>query len=607
MAKIPRGKIKIKKKWLIISGVVVLVVILALAIGGALGRSGQSSLSLSDTTLLEKHDISDTISATGTVESATSMAVYSSLAYPVKSVSVEVGDYVEQGDLLAELDGETIAEQIESQETALGVANNNSSQQIKAAEDNYQAYLYALEHGLNPSIISGQSQVTAAYDTYITAQQTFTRYQESLEEDENTLLLTQEAALDSAKSNREAAKEAYDAAKAAQQEAAAQVSDQQAELTAAQNDLLAAQNARAAALALDPLADVSAYDSQISSLTLEIATLNAELAALQAAESTAASQLSAARRAYDLADSAYDTAKSQYNAALTSVDNALADYAEAVDRAYENYLTALDSLAAAQKAATDQLQVYANALASTKAGADNATNQVGLRQLRADLADTRLKAPISGTVTAVYAKVGASGSGLLFVIEDLENLVVTTSVKEYDIATVSPGMAVIIKSDATGDQEFPGLISKIAPTAAKTALGETDTLSDALFDTEVSVTPPASGLKIGMGVRLDFIVSKQSEVLTVPYDAVYENAAGEECVLVATEQSDGKYLVSELPVMTSRGNDLYTVIEGEDVKEGLRVINAPQDYLPLIGQEISISEQQQAAMSGIFMPGVEGN
>lgn len=599
MAKKPLEKNKIKKKWLIIGGAILLLLILITAVSGAMKKAAQSGLSFSDITVLEAGDISDTISATGIVESAASMAVYSSLAYPVKSVQVEVGDQVQKGDLLAELDGETIAQQIESQETALSVAGGSGSQQIKSAEDNYQAYQYGLEHGLNPSILSAESQVTAAYNTYVTARETLERYQASVDEDENTALLTQQQALNSAKSNRGAAKEAYDAAKAAGEQADAK----QAALTEAQSDLTAAQNARAAALSIDPSADVSGYDDQISDLTTQIATISGELAALQ----TAAAQLSAARRAYDLADAAYDTAKSQYNAALTGVDNALADYATAADRAYDGYLTALESLTAAQQGAQDQLQAYANALAGAKAGANQAGGQVSLRQLRADLADTRITAPLSGTVTAVYAKVGAGGSGLLFVIEDIENLVVSTAVKEYDVATVSTGMAVTIKSDATGDTKFPGLISSIAPTAAKNSLGETDTSSDALFETEVTVNPPAAGLKIGMSVRLDFIVSEQKAVLTVPYDAVYTNEAGADCLLVATAQKDGKYLLSELPVEAVRGNDLYTVISGPGAEPGLLVINTPENYRALIGRAVGISERQAQTGGGIFMPGMGGN
>lgn len=304
--------------------------------------------------------------------------------------------------------------------------------------------------------------------------------------------------------------------------------------------------------------------------------------------------MDSAERALDYAEDSYDIAKAQYDAVASGVDNALDDYATAMDNAYKSYQTALANLAAAREAAQNQLQSYLNALNSTKASSDNTTSQVSLRHLRADLASTKITAPVSGTITAVYAKVGGGGSGLLFVIEDVNNLVVETSVKEYDIATVKPGMAVTIKSDATDDDVFNGTITSIAPTSTKNNLGETQTASDALFATEVTVMSENTGLKIGMSVRLNYIIAEQKNVLTVPYDAVYENNEGQSCVLVASEQSDGKYLLLELPVETGIGNDLDIVISGEGVQEGLRIVNEPDDYLALVGKPVSINEMQTA-------------
>lgn len=63
------------------------------------------------------------ISATGTVESSDTTKVYSALAYQVNSVLVEVGDVVKEGDLLAELDGEQIENQIATQKTSMEVAS----------------------------------------------------------------------------------------------------------------------------------------------------------------------------------------------------------------------------------------------------------------------------------------------------------------------------------------------------------------------------------------------------------------------------------------------------------------------------------------------------
>lgn len=158
-----------------------------------------------------------------------------------------------------------------------------------------------------------------------------------------------------------------------------------------------------------------------------------------------------------------------YNAALRGEDQALSDYADAVDSAWRAYQTALTSLDSTKKGTEDQLEAYSDTLASANAGANTAVTEESLRQLGKTLDDTKITAPVSGTVTAVYATVGSSGSGLLFVIEDTDHLVVSTSVKGYDLGNVKTGMTVEIKSDATATRSFPARSRRLRPRRRKTS------------------------------------------------------------------------------------------------------------------------------------------
>jgi HlyD family secretion protein len=90
-------------------------------------------------------------------------------------------------------------------------------------------------------------------------------------------------------------------------------------------------------------------------------------------------------------------------------------------------------------------------------------------------------------------------------------------------------------------------------------------------------------------VRLNYIVQQQADVLSVPYDAVYTNQTGEQCILILEEQPTGAYLVKELAVTPELENDLAITISGSGVAEGLRVINDPEGYQLLIGKEIGIT------------------
>lgn len=665
-----------------LAAVVVVLAVLAAAFLPRLGAGGgENTVSPLDVMTLSSTDLRRTVSATGTVESAQSVLVYSTQSYAVQEVLVEVGDYVEAGQLMAKLDDGVILDQIESQEAALSASNSASSAAIAAAEHNYEQYKAALDAGLNSSILNAESSVSNAYDNYVSAyntyeryradlaagnnsailsaenalesaenaylsaQKTYDRYAESLDEGENSTILAQESALEGAERSLSAAEDAYDSAQDAYDDARAQAEEAQTSYGKAQAEVEQAKQKldeakEKVSILTEQVNTGEATKDQLDAAVVEQNTAqqtfdqakNEEtqasltLALRQAARDSAQSQASAAERTLEEAEAAYDTAQTQYRAALNSADDALEDYADAVDTAYEAYLdaqvtlentqadaqetladyadrlntayaayeSAQAGLESTENAAQNQLQSYQDSLNSAYANASTSTGEVSLRQLRADLEGTEITAPAAGTVTAVYAEVGSSGAGLLFVIEDVDNLVVATSVKDYDVASVSTGMAVAIQSDSTGDQVYDGEVTSIAPTAAKNAAGETDTSGDISFATDVAVTSQDTGLRIGMSVELDFVLDEALNALSVPYDAVYENDQGQTCLLVLEEGEDGELLLTELPVTTGLETDLDIAVEGDGLTEGVQVVTDPDRYLPLAGQEVALGTEGAA-------------
>ena len=577
-----------KRRIILISLGAVILIILAYSILKP-NDAGASMLAYDDTTVLAYRDFSNTISATGTVESVSSTMVYSTLAYKVKNVPVSVGDYVKKGQLLAELDEQNILNQIESQEAGMSTSSASSAQQIRTAQDNYNQYKHALDSGLNSSINAALTQVENAYDNYIKATNAYERYREALNLGENTTILAQESALQKSESAIQAADDACDNAEKAANRADTDWRNARADISSARNELNSLNQQLYSTLAADPTADVSALETAIVAANANISALERQEQAAEAAYDAAVAQKRSAERALEDAEASYKTAQAQYNAALTSVDDALSDYATAMDNAYKTYQDAQTNLDATRLAAENQLKSYQNSINSAKTNANDAPSQVNIRHLRVDLESTSITAPASGTVTAVYAEIGGSGSGLLFVIEDVDNLIVETSVKEYDIASVSLGMGVRIKSEAAGSKSYDGEITSIAPTSNKTPQGLTNTIGDVQFATDVKVISKDTDLRIGMNVRLNLIIDEQSGVLAVPYDAVYENSNGESCVIFVEEQPDGKHILRELPVTVGIENDLDIVISGPGVEVDLRVVNTPDAYMTMIDKEIHLS------------------
>lgn len=292
--------------------------------------------------------------------------------------------------------------------------------------------------------------------------------------------------------------------------------------------------------------------------------LNAEIINGENSVKTAETDLGSKRKTYEsnkillegdtISRQEFDQSETSYNAAVIAYDRAVASLKSTKTKIEQEIKTAEANMGIAQ---------------SNK---DNDSQLIALQKLEKNLSDAKIKAPIDGTVTGVYAVEGSPGSGLLFVVEDTKNLMITTYVKEYDSGQVHPGQMVRIKSDATGDQVINGKVIKIAPASTKNAVGNIDTSGTVEFETEVSILDDHPELKIGMNTRLNIVLEEKQGVFAVPYDAVTTNSAGETIIYIVADEK-GKQIVKEAVVKTGMETDLYTEVSGAELAEGVIVVN----------------------------------
>ncbi len=570
---------------------------------------GQVSASLGVTTLQEK-DIQNTIGGTGTVESGQKHYVYPTTSgYSVMEIPVEVGDTVQAGDVLCILDDSALASQRESSELSLDQNVRAADQQVKTVRDSYEAAVASVKDGTNSTLISAQSQVTNAYYSYLSAVDQYNQYQDSLNR--------ASAALSTAKQSLEAANGKVTAIQQAiqekeQAEAGTDTTVPGGDVTTPGTDVTTPGTdvTTPGTDVTTPGGDVTTPGGDVTTPGTDVTTPGTDVtnpggetqsagagdasalteAAMASGSAPAASAQSNSGGYRDMTleelQAALPAAQAEQAAAQTAVNEAQAAYNSAsgqgyslslaVDSAYNGYVTALKSLDAAIASVETQLQSSENQLDSAKLSAQSAreTRELTLEQMDESMEDLVITAPAAGTVTAVYATVGGPSTGLLFVIEDVEDLVVKTTIRSYDVGQVQEGMDVTIKSDATGDASFAGTVSFIAPASQKTATGETNTANE-VFDAEVKVLSQDTGLRIGMSVRLNYVLEAETGVLAVPYDAVYTNASGQSCVMAARDQGNGKYLLEEIPVTTGVESDVEVAISGPGIQAGLQVLNDP--------------------------------
>ena len=653
------------KKKMIISGVCVLAA--AAVVGGLVLGKGGTAQTLVSTELLQQMDLQNTVSLTGVVDTENGRKVYSTLSYLVESVNVEVGDTVEEGDVLAKLKTSDLELDIAQQQAAVDASNSQAAHQIEVSRKAYENAKENYENGLDSSAISADQSVTQADYSVEQAKQQLESAKAAVSDAQENYRITRdqlngnvtsaEEALRDAKDALSEAQSAYDSAVAGQQSAleqAKQTFEQQtADYQAAkaewdhleQTYLMDIEDAKEVESDIRQQLDkdfegwdkedytppedqknnyntlidnlqkaesdvknaretyvqqksifqniqdgynqaMTDYQSQVASISSSSASAQSGVAAAQSGVATAEAQLDAAKDAQNGASVAQleqgiDSAKRGVESAALQKEQAedQADSAEQLRDATNNQIE-------------QQIETLQDSLISSQLAAEsNRSQEIAIEKLQNTLDEATITAPVSGVVTAVYAKVGEPGNGLLFVIEDTESLKVTTYIKEYDIGNITEGMKVTIKSDATGDKEIPGTITYIAPAAVKTDTGTTKTTdnnSTVEFEAEVQVDEQNSGLRIGMNTRLTVLVDERDDVYGVPYDSVVEKADGTQVLYVAEPQSsEGKdtYVVTEVPVTTGLETDFYVEVSGDSITDGMIVLSDPQSVT--VGSEVT--------------------
>lgn len=178
-------------------------------------------------------------------------------------------------------------------------------------------------------------------------------------------------------------------------------------------------------------------------------------------------------------------------------------------------------------------EVAAANVALRRAQLAAAQAQVGTARLAVEeaerrLAETRIHAPMSGTVLSVTIERGTivssamtnlSGGTSLATIADLTDLRVIGAIDEAQIGRVQVGHPVSIRVDAYPDRTFTGRVERISP------LGRT--VSNVVtFDVEIVVTDPhANQLRSGMSADLEIETSRAGGVVVVPLTAIQSTGA----------------------------------------------------------------------------------
>ena len=255
------------------------------------------------------------------------------------------------------------------------------------------------------------------------------------------------------------------------------------------------------------------------------------------------------------------------------LDSAVAEAQRAVAAAQEDLNNAQKALAAAQAApAMDAdgtavpTDTSADASAVSSAQRNLASAQATLEQANAKAAERTVKAPSSGSIVELNAKVGAtvaggvvmgegdtSGGKQCMQIADLSKMKVTVQVGEKDIAKIAVGQSANVTYPAFPDIVSQGTVTAIASVAnADASYGGSGSVT---FNVDILIEAPDSRLKPGMTAEVSVVTEQLDDVVMVPTMALMTENGENYYVNLATDDEGKETRRVKVTVVTQNDND----------------------------------------------------
>lgn len=345
---------------------------------------------------------------------------------------------------------------------------------------------------------------------------------------------------------------------------------------------------------------LTSASNQVHQLKARLGKAQANLELLQSKSAATSTGVERARQALVQAESAYRAdplnpgLREAYDKAFAAYDNALQASEEAARLLASELRRAYDDLAAAEEAyaradgdnpAAVQLaqrQMEAASLAvqlaevearsggtiteqTRAAETDLAAARLLLENLKAKLAQAKLKAPADGTILSLGLKDSqpVQETQLLLTLGNLDTMTITARVDEIDIGKVRPGQPLTARSNAYRQLRFQGSVKRVAAQAGPSTAGVGTS-----FAVEGDVVNEQSLLRSGMNAEVTIATDKRESTLVVGLAAVREEG-GTASVLVVED-----FTVKVQPVKLGlRTQTEVEILQG--LKEGDQVMVGP--------------------------------
>jgi len=549
------------------ASIIILLVLIAL-IGLLIFLHGKSASKKiepgEETAAIERKDLVQSLTLSGTVESGAAYSVTSKLTdVEVKQVNVKVGDTVKKGEIIAVLDDTDLRENLSSAQKNLSSTKKKNSQSISSAKRSLRNAEEdeAVQTGrTSKDVKNATAQYNAAVKTVNSLKNQLASARNELSAAEQKLKQAAAAAKTIDERIAELQKTIDDCAK--------KIDENEKEI-----------NSGVDKTTEDALRDANANlwntrrAKEIERDTLKDDTLVKNEAAAQAEYSSAQSKVESLEGQLKTAEEKAAAAKDARDKAVQTNE----DTNRTTSRSVEEQEQALES---AYDSASDNLEAPSKEV----------------RKAQKDLDASKVVADADGIVTAVNVKPGDKYKGdAIAVVQDDSSYRVSATADQYDISSLAIGQQAEITINAAEMNGTEGRLIYVGSTpmvsetgAVGTSGGNTTTASSggsgANYRVEAVIQQPSPKMRIGMTAKVVVTVWKKKDCLAVPDEAVRTDENGQNYVVVVDENGKKKNVNVEYGMKT----DYYSEIIGKDLKEGMKVLVSGDES---IDDDVSATEE----------------
>lgn len=510
------GFLKRHIKLLVVVFIIVLVAIFIINKKNAdMKKAAMESYNNIATETIERQTISNYVSVTGRIVANDSQTVYSTVNdLEVMSVNVEVGDYVEKGDVIAILDSSEFEKKLATAEKELSVQRQKDSLKLKqAAEDREDRMIDAVD-----SAKDNQTEIDYAATDYgyvvRDKEDAYKDYQDAIEDYED------------AKSEYKEAKSKYDKLKK-----------------------------RGGSVKYGGVTyseDGEKEENDKNDLKKVVESLESDRDAKE-------DKMEDARRSYEKACQEVEKSGRTYDKAVESAADTAESNQRKIDEANDEYIEkALDTSISTDQQ-EDQIDQYKKEIEKCTiiAPISGVITSVDIEAGDETSNDNNNICVIQDT--SVYKVEGT--------VDEYDVSEISVGMKAV-IKTEATG-----DLEMTGVVSF---ISPTPKTSGSSGDSNSNSSSAAEYPIKITLDDIDSAVRIGMTAETNVLIDSVEDVLTVPYDCLSQNDKGEYVVFIPEKSENMEDNRREVVVEKGLETDYYVEISGDEISEGMEVI-VPED------------------------------